>query len=102
MMLKIPVLIVGALLLGELVRLGVNRWFVGRISDIAGLAVAVFVILTVVRHPGFGWSEAPMGTWDVGLIVVVSLLAVTLSQFVKGLLFRRAFERSTPGGAQSG
>ncbi len=56
-------------------------------------------MLTVVRHPGFGWTEAPMGMWDVGLIAVVSARAVTLSQFVKGLLFRRASERSTPGGA---
>jgi len=100
-MLRFLILLVGAVLVGELVRFGVNRLVGRRVSDVAGPAVALFVMLSVARHPGFGWREAPMGMWDVVLIAGVSVLGVTLAQFIKGRLFRRTFEPSTPGEADS-
>ena len=91
-MLKVLALFVAVAAVSKLVWLGMNGRVSGRAIEIASPAVSAFLGFTAMRHPRFGWSETPMGRWDVVIIAAVSLLAVALSQFAGGL-FRRAREK---------
>lgn len=91
-MVQIFILVIGAVLASELVRFGAKRWVGGRVSGVAGPAVALLLLLSALRHPRFGWTEAPMGARDVVVIAGVSIPVAALSQFARERLVRRVLE----------
>ncbi len=95
-MVKFLALLAGALLIAELVRLAMKRWAAGPIAQVVAPATPLFLLFSAVRHPRFGWTEAPMGLWDLGVIAGVSLVVVVLSQLGKAWLMHRVFGGPMP------